>query len=101
MQHCSSGSLSFLAKCNGKAFETLESVLLLGVGSSHEEGEGEEREVGEEVGEEVREEVMVVVAERKVMLVMVFDHRVKKGWPHRSHDFSSNMVCFKVGHQGS
>ena len=77
MQHCSSGSLSFLAKCNGKAFETLESVLLLGVGSSHEEEEGEEREVGEEVGEEVREEVVVVVvvAERnlKVMLVMVFD----------------------------
>ena len=64
MQHCSSGSLSLLAKCNGKASETLGSVLLLGVDSSHDVGEGVEEEGGEEEG------VAEVVAE----VMMAFDH---------------------------
>jgi hypothetical protein len=59
--------------CKSSASDTLDSVLLLGVGSSSEKKEGEEE------GEEVVEEEEVVAAERKeVMLVMVFDHRVKK-----------------------
>jgi hypothetical protein len=57
--------------CRSSASDTLDSVLLLGVGSSSEKEE--------------EEEVVEVAEGKKVMLVMVFDHRVKKmmaflGW---------------------
>jgi len=75
-----------IAKCKGRASDTLDSVLLLGVSSSHEEeggegdgeGEGErERAVGEVVEVVVEEVAAVVMAlwflnlKEVTMLVMI------------------------------
>ena len=54
MQLCSSNSPLLLVMCKGSASDTLDSVLLLGVGNSFEEKEGEvegEVVVEEEVAE--------------------------------------------------
>jgi hypothetical protein len=58
MQLCSSNSPSLLVMCKGSASDTLDSVLLLGVGSSFEEKEGEEEREEEVVGGEVEGEVV-------------------------------------------
>jgi hypothetical protein len=87
MQLCHPNSPSLLVMCKGSASDTLSSVLLLGLGSSFEEKEGEEgrEEVGVVgvVGVVEGEEVVVVVAEWKDMFikVMMLDRRVKRIWP--------------------
>jgi hypothetical protein len=112
MQHCSSNSLSLLAKSKGKASKTLESVLLLGVGSSQEEEEGVEAEEAEgEVGVEV---VVVWFSNLKeIMLVMMLGSgclgqactreftRVKRGCaesaPLSCHNLVEKLVAIHDG----